>query len=83
MTADTDTDQQPTPTRKLTGKERWQQREVELEKLAKARPLWTESEWVLEILRSRSAKSTSEPEEAKLLEWHARLTGPLNNQYPT
>ena len=42
-------------------------------KLDEAQERWKESEWVLGILRSRSAKPTSEPEEAQLLEWHARL----------
>ena len=73
MTADADTDPQPTPTRKLTGKERWQKREAMIEKLAQARPLWIESEWVLEILRSRSANPATDPEEARLLEWHQQL----------
>ena len=59
---------------KQTGKERWEQQEAEMKKLAEARKLWEESESVLRCLRTRSAKPTNQPDDTKLIEWHAGFT---------
>lgn len=45
-----------------------------LEALEQARGKWTESEWVLRKLRSRSMTETKRPDDDALVEWHQRIT---------
>jgi hypothetical protein len=45
-----------------------------IEQLEAARKAWNESERILKILRTESAKSLKEPTNEEILQWH------LNNQ---
>ena len=49
-----------------------QDRRFEL--LTKARERWKESEWLLGMLRSRSAVEPKQPDDDELTEWFERLT---------
>lgn len=54
--------------------EHWsKQREAELHRGVRAREVWTESEWVLDCLRSRSGTPLIELADEEIVDWHRKL----------
>ena len=57
----------------LDGNSKQRQREAELDHRARARELWTESEWVLGCLRARSGTPVKEISDDEIVEWHRKV----------
>lgn len=54
--------------------EHWpKQHEAELIRRARAREVWTESEWVLECLRAKTGTSLIELADEEIVEWHQKI----------
>ena len=53
-----------------------------LEAMERARKTWNDSEWVLRMLRSRSATEAKMPDDETLLDWHQRITSEHFMQRP-
>lgn len=57
----------------LDGNSKQRQRECELDRRARARELWTESEWVLDCLRAKTGRELKGFGDEEIVEWHRML----------
>lgn len=54
--------------------EHWpKQHETELNRRARAREVWTESEWVLECLRAKTGTPLIDLADEEIVEWHQKI----------